>query len=151
MDRAACDPGERPIGVMFEDLIESRVRPLAETLIREGLEAVHVDDGEIEIEISRSVSRVEVAAGAPEGASDARGPAYEVLTSDFVGRVRFLRPPVTTGMAIDADRELAFVEALGIRNPVRSRGPGRVAVVYVEEGQAVDYGAPLFAIDRARV
>ncbi|MBV8074418.1 MAG: biotin/lipoyl-binding protein, partial [Candidatus Eremiobacteraeota bacterium] len=32
---------------------------------------------------------------------------------------------------------------------VRSRGAGRVAAVYVEEGQAVDFGAPLLAIDRS--
>jgi biotin carboxyl carrier protein len=74
-----------------------------------------------------------------------------VLTSDVVGRIRFLRPPVTAGAAVDSGRELAFIEALGVRNPIRSRGAGRVAVVYVEEGQAVDYGAPLFAIDRSRV
>lgn len=135
----------------FEDIVESRVRPLAETLVREKLEAVKVADGEIEIELSRSLAQPLEAVA--EGAQNAAGPEpeYDVLTSDVVGRVRFLRPPVTTGSSVDADRELAFIEALGIRNPVRSRAAGRVAVVYVEEGQAVDYGAPLFAIDRSRV
>ncbi|HJT18188.1 MAG TPA: biotin/lipoyl-containing protein [Thermoanaerobaculia bacterium] len=62
--------------------------------------------------------------------------------------MRFLRPAPVVGTIVEGDRELAFVETLGIRNPIRSRGPGRIAVIYVDEGQAVDYGAPLFAIDR---
>jgi biotin carboxyl carrier protein len=138
--------------VTFDDQIESRVRALAETLVREGLEAVSVADGEIEIELSRSLALPAELADAPDEQAEAgSGPEYDVLTSDVVGRIRFLRPPVVVGAAVDSDRELAFIEALGIRNPVRSRGAGRVAVVYVEEGQAVDYGAPLFAIDRSRV
>lgn len=135
----------------FDDLIESRVRALAETLVREGLEAVSIADGEIEIELSRSLAQPAEKAGSAAEDADGPGPEYDVLTSDVVGRVRFLRPPVTMGTVVDADRELAFIETLGIRNPIRSRGAGRVAVVYVEEGQAVDYGAPLFAIDRSRV
>jgi biotin carboxyl carrier protein len=138
--------------VTFDDQIESRVRKLAETLVREGLEAVSVADGEIEIELSRSLALPAELADAPgEQAEAGPGPEYDVLTSDVVGRIRFLRPPVVLGAVVDSDRELAFIEALGIRNPIRSRGAGRVAVVYVEEGQAVDYGAPLFAIDRSRV
>jgi biotin carboxyl carrier protein len=137
--------------VNFEDVIESRVRPLAETLVREGLEAISIADGEIEIELSRSLVQPLEQAVSPTEEAAGPGPEYDVLTSDVVGRVRFLRPPVAAGSVVDADRELAFIEALGIRNPIRSRGAGRVAVVYVEEGQAVDYGAPLFAIDRSRV
>lgn len=137
---------------MTFDAIESRVRALAETLVREGLEAVSLADGDIEIELSRSLVDPAKLLPSPSDDADAGpGPQYDVLTSDVVGRIRFLRPPVVAGAVVDTDRELAFVEALGIRNPVRSRGAGRVAVVYVEEGQAVDYGAPLFAIDRSRV
>ncbi len=51
-------------------------------------------------------------------------------------------------MTVEGDRELAYVETLGIRNPVRSRGPGRVAMIYVTDGQPVEYGQPLFAIER---
>jgi len=137
---------------MLDESIEAQIRQLAKTLVREGLQALRVADGDVEIELSRSAT--ESASPEPHEAEktmDPQGPDYDVLISDVVGRVRFLRPPVTAGMPVDADRELAFVEALGIRNPVRSRGSGRVAVVYVEEGQAVDYGAPLFAIDRSRV
>ena len=66
----------------------------------------------------------------------------------MVGIVRFLRPPVAEGQELDGDRELAYVETLGIRNPVRSRGAGRVSAVFVTDGQPVEYGQPLFAIER---
>ena len=138
---------------MFEDLIASRVRPLAEALTQSGLESIRVADAEVEIElVRRRASGVQTPARQPDAlaaAATAAAPAYDVLTSDVVGRVRFLRPPITSGTVVEDDRELAFVEALGIRNPIRSRGRGRVAVVFVEEGQVVDYGAPLFALDRS--
>ena len=136
------------------DLIEARVRPLAQALLRTGLHSVRIAEDGVEIELSRSGASVASAAtGDPTQPDRVAGepPDYDVLTSEIVGRVRFLRPPVTVGTLVEGERELAFIEALGTRNPVRSHLPGRVAVVYVEEGQAVDYGAPLFAIDKSRV
>lgn len=135
----------------FEDVLATRVRPLAEALCGQGLEFVRVGDADVEIELVR---RRPMAAAALAHAIDPAAETdeqtdYDVLTSDVVGRVRFLRPAVMLGTVIDGDRDLGFIETLGIRNPIRSRGSGRVAVVYVEEGQAVDYGAPLFAIERS--
>jgi biotin carboxyl carrier protein len=65
-----------------------------------------------------------------------------------VGVVRFSRPAVSEGMNVEGDRDLAYVETLGIRNPVRSRGSGRIAAIYVTDGQPVEYGQPLFTIER---
>jgi biotin carboxyl carrier protein len=56
-------------------------------------------------------------------------------------------PAVVAGSVVGEDRELAYVESLGIRNPVRSGGPGRVADVFVNDGEAVEYGQPLFSIE----
>jgi acetyl-CoA carboxylase biotin carboxyl carrier protein len=69
-----------------------------------------------------------------------------VLTSDFVGIVRFSRPVVSEGSVVNEDRELAYIESLGTRNPIRATSPGKIATVYVVDGQPVDYGHPLFAI-----
>jgi len=71
-----------------------------------------------------------------------------VIKSDLVGIARLSKPAVTRGMKLDSDRELAFVEALGIRNPVRSLGGGHIANVLVQDGDAVEYGQPLFEIER---
>lgn len=134
---------------MFDDTISERVRPLAQAFTEGGLTRLTLRDGDFEVELRRAP----VAAARPASAGGAAGepaPARptEAVLADVVGVIRFLRPPVTEGMSLEGDRDLAFVETLGIRNPVRSRGAGRVAAIYVTDGQPVEYGQPLFAIER---
>jgi acetyl-CoA carboxylase biotin carboxyl carrier protein len=136
---------------MTDDTIVERVRALAEAFTVSGLARLSVKDADFELEVRRSRPPL----ATPDGPA-AEGPAAEetisnkpdIVTSDLVGVLRFSRPQVNEGHRLESDRELAFVEALGIRNPVRSRGPGRVAAVYVTDGQPVEYGQPLFAIER---
>jgi acetyl-CoA carboxylase biotin carboxyl carrier protein len=134
---------------MLENTIAVRVRPLAEAFSNAGLARLTVRDGDFEVEFRRAPAPVPAAPATAVPAGDAT-PARQVdaILADVVGVVRFLRPAVGEGMTFDADRELAFVETLGIRNAVRSRGPGRVAMIYVTDGQPVEYGQPLFAIER---
>jgi acetyl-CoA carboxylase biotin carboxyl carrier protein len=135
---------------MFEDTIAERVRPLARAFSDGGLTRLRVREGEFEVEFRRA--RPALGGSAAAAASPAKEPAaarsVEAILADVVGIVRYLRPAVSEGMTLEGDRELAYVETLGIRNPVRSRGPGRVAMIYVTDGQPVEYGQPLFAIER---
>jgi acetyl-CoA carboxylase biotin carboxyl carrier protein len=134
---------------MFENTITERVRPLAEAFTDGKLTRLTVRDGDFEVEFRRApASGAAPAAAAASGGEPAPARPIDAILSDVVGVVRFLRPAVTEGMALEADRELAFVETLGIRNAVRSRGPGRVAMIYISDGQPVEYGQPLFAIER---
>jgi biotin carboxyl carrier protein len=134
---------------MFENTIAERVRPLAQAFNDGGLTRLRVRDGEFEVEFRRAPATVSGGAAEVRPASDpAPVRPVDAILADVVGVIRFLRPPVGEGMAIDGDRELAYVETLGIRNPVRSRGPGRLASIYVTDGQPVEYGQPLFAIER---
>jgi acetyl-CoA carboxylase biotin carboxyl carrier protein len=130
---------------MTEDLIATRARALAGALTESGFARLRVRDGETEIELRRTprvpTAPAEEPARAPERRTD-------LIASDVVGVVRLLRPPVGEGQDLDGDRELAYVETLGIRNPVRSRSGGRVSAVLVTDGQPVEYGQPLFAIER---
>jgi acetyl-CoA carboxylase biotin carboxyl carrier protein len=137
---------------MTQDVIASRSRALAGALVESGFARLRVRDGETEIEVRRaprSTAPVAPAVGELSAEGDA-SPKREVdlIASDVVGVVRHLRPAIGEGLEIDGDRELAYVETLGIRNPVRSRGSGRVTTVFVTEGQPVEYGQPLFAIER---
>lgn len=134
---------------MFENTIAERVRPLAQAFEDRGLTRLTVRDAEFEVEFRKAP-----APGAPAAAADhavaepAAARPVDAIVSDVVGVVHFLRPAVTEGMILDADRELAYVETLGIRNAVRSRGAGRIAMIYVTDGTPVEYGQPLFAIER---
>lgn len=135
---------------MTEDVIASRSRALAGALVEGGFARLRVRDGETEIEIARAprvAPPAPSAAAAAEAERAAERPA-DIVASDVVGILRHLRPAVGEGMDLEGDRDLAYVETLGIRNPVRSRGAGRVAQVFVTDGQPVEYGQPLFAIER---
>lgn len=140
---------------MTEDVIAMRARALAGALTEAGFARLRVRDGDTEIELRRAPSAAGGAAMSAALASPAAEPPgppperrADLIASDVVGVVRHVRPPIAEGQELDADRELASVETLGIRNPVRSRGGGRVVAVFVTEGQPVEYGQPLFAIER---
>jgi acetyl-CoA carboxylase biotin carboxyl carrier protein len=140
---------------MTEDVIATRARALAGALTEAGFARLRVRDGDTEIELRRAPQTNGSAAVAPATAAPAAEPAEraverreDIIASDVVGILRHVRPAVTEGQDLDADRELASVETLGIRNPVRSRGGGRIVAVFVTEGQPVEYGQPLFAIER---
>ena len=140
---------------MTEDVIASRARALAGALAEAGFARLRVRDGDTEIELRRAPRTPAAAAPAAATGNGAPAPAAEraerradLISSDVVGVVRLGRPPVAEGSTLDGDRELAYVETLGIRNPVRSRGGGHVTAVFVTEGQPVEYGQPLFAIER---
>jgi acetyl-CoA carboxylase biotin carboxyl carrier protein len=136
---------------MFDETIASRVRPLAQAFRDAALVRLTVREDDFELEFRRTGP----APAAPDAAGTSAGtPAEsahppEVLTSDVVGVVRFIRPPALEGQRLEGDRDLAFVESLGIRNPVRSRGSGTLAAVFVTDGQPVEYGQALFAIERS--
>jgi acetyl-CoA carboxylase biotin carboxyl carrier protein len=137
---------------MTEDVIAARARALAGALAAAGFARLRVRDGETEIEVRRASHSAPVRASQAAPAEPAARPVAErtadVVSSDVVGIVRLARPAIVEGQELDEDRELAFVETLGIRNPVRSRGTGRVIAVFVTEGQPVEYGQALFAIAR---
>jgi acetyl-CoA carboxylase biotin carboxyl carrier protein len=136
---------------MTQDVIATRARALAGALTEAGYARLRVRDGETEIELRRA-PRPSALASMPENGAETPAAPLErpadLVASDVVGVVRLLRPAISEGQELDGDRELAYVETLGTRNPVRSRGSGRVTTVFVTDGQPVEYGQPLFAIER---
>ena len=147
---------------MWDETLE-RVRSAAEFCVSSGLTRFRIDEGELTIEVRRA-ARASGAEPAPSAPGDVAEPAPagsngsvaherapHVLKADFVGIVRFSRPTVSAGSSVAGDRELAYVESLGIRNPVRSGGPCRVAEVFVSDGEPVGFGQPLLSIEPQRV
>ena len=55
-------------------------------------------------------------------------------------------PFVSVGDLVNKGQTLAIVEAMKLMNEIESDFDGKVAEVYVENGQAVEYGQPLFRI-----
>lgn len=55
-------------------------------------------------------------------------------------------PFVSVGDQVKKGQTLVIVEAMKLMNEIESDFDGKVAEIYVENGQAVEYGQPLFRI-----
>lgn len=132
----------------------ARVRRLVEVFNQTGLVRLRISDGaDTSIELRRA-NRAErggsehISSNGALSPEAAPGRPVDTIKSDLVGIVHLSRPVPSEGGVVDGDRELGYVEALGIRNPVRSLGGGRVVAVLIDDGQPVEYGQPLFEIER---
>jgi biotin carboxyl carrier protein len=129
--------------------VADRVRALAELFVETDLLRLRVERKDETIELGRALR-----ASAAEAAASEERPAEAVpvrgdaIKADLVGIFHLSRPTIGEGDLLESDRELAYIEALGIRNPVRSLGPGRIVSVGKADGDPVEYGAVLFEIDR---
>ncbi|TAM86427.1 hypothetical protein EPN42_13270 [bacterium] len=141
---------DREIDVHGE--IERLVRPLLQAFDDSDLTRLSVDEEEFGLEIVRrsrpigAVERAVAAEPAQQIPAAARHP-MDVLAADVVGIFHGSRPEAVVGQTVTESRELGYVEALGIRNPVRVGRGGRLAEIFVSEGEPVDYGQPLFGIE----
>jgi 2-amino-4-hydroxy-6-hydroxymethyldihydropteridine diphosphokinase len=149
---AGLPPGEREsVALMSDDQLVQRVRMLAQAFLETDLMRLRIEEAnEDAVEFRRKPVAVPSRSAQAEGAEPASPPPVhlEPIKADLVGIFHLSRPTVMEGERLDGDRELAYVEALGIRNPVRSLGGGRVATVKCRDGAPVEYGQVLFEIDR---
>lgn len=126
--------------------IAARVRDLAAFLIENDLTSVRIERENEVFEVGRvPVEFVPAVVAVTEAKPPAR---VEQIASDRVGIFHYSRPVPFTGEVLDGDRELGYVEQLGIRNPIRSRGGGRIVAIFAQDGDLVDYGRALFDVER---
>jgi len=92
------------------------------------------------------------------GASPAAPAAAEkpgkMITSPFVGTFYRAASPeapnyVEVGQAVKKGAVLCIVEAMKLMNEIEAEFDGKVAEIFVENGQPVEYGQPLFRIESA--
>jgi acetyl-CoA carboxylase biotin carboxyl carrier protein len=98
-------------------------------------------------------------APASAGASESPAPADEdknisTVTSPMVGT--FYRAPspdspafADVGTKVGADSVVCIIEAMKVMNEIQSEISGTVTEVLVENGEAVEYGQPLFKVKTA--
>lgn len=136
-------------------------------LEREGFR-VRIRRGPQVIEAAAPAAR-EIAAGpAAEIASAAAAPVHpgaraetaasedqdlHIITSPIVGT--FYRSPspnadsfVKIGSTVDAETVVCIIEAMKLMNEIQAEASGEVAKIYVENGQPVEYGQPLFGLKK---
>ncbi len=91
------------------------------------------------------------AAEAAERGSAENAPAGKVVKSPLVGTFyaapsEDAEPFVKEGDSVKEGQVLAIVEAMKLMNEIESDFTGTVTEILVENGQAVEYGQPLFVI-----
>jgi acetyl-CoA carboxylase biotin carboxyl carrier protein len=55
---------------------------------------------------------------------------------------------VKIGSPVEPDTVVCIIEAMKLMNEIQAEATGEVAKIYVENGQPVEYGQPLFGIKK---
>ena len=143
-----------------------KLKTLIELVENSGIAELELTEGEEHVRISRNVApsqqfysaapQQHFAAPAPQAAAApvvAAEPVVEghVVKSPMVGS--FYRAPspgaksfVDIGQAVNAGDTLCIIEAMKLLNEIETDKGGVVKAILVENGQAVEFGQPLFII-----
>ena len=152
------------------------LRELTELFSSHGLTDFEFENADIRIRLSRSPapSAAPVAlpppavapmppptpapAPAPEAAPAAAESAaaeeeLHIITSPIVGT--FYRSPapdadpfVKAGSRVEPDTVVCIIEAMKLMNEIQAEATGTIEKIYVENGQPVEYGQPLFGLKK---
>ena len=156
--RSARGPAD-PAGFSIDQVVELAVR--------HNLAELEVEAAGTRIRIVRehapvaSGSRVEaapaIAAALPQSAPESVESTAHLLTVEAPMVGTFYRAPkpdappfVAEGDVVKEGQVICIVEAMKLMNEIESKVGGRIAKILVENGQAVEYGQPLFLIDPQR-
>ena len=146
-----------------------KLKKLIDLVQESGIGEIEITEGEEKVRISRQApggtpvimagpGMQPMAYGAPAPAAQAEAPAAppepkgHQLKSPMVGT--FYRsaspgskPFVEIGTAIKEGDAICIVEAMKIMNEIEADMSGTVSKILVENGQAVEYGQPLFIVE----
>ena len=102
---------------------------------------------------SAGSSAANAAAATEAAAPAAPGEDLEIITSPIVGT--FYRSPgpdrepfVRVGSSVGPDTVVCIIEAMKLMNEILAETTGVVEKIFVENGQPVEYGQPLFGIKK---
>jgi acetyl-CoA carboxylase biotin carboxyl carrier protein len=129
--------------------LSERIRSLARFLHATDATRVRVEREDEEIEVELRPQPAAAGSQAPSHApADAGRLRMDTIKADLVGIFHVSRPVPAEGDRFESDRELGYIEALGIRTPVHSMGAGRIVAITAADGTPVEYGQPLFLVAR---
>ncbi|MDI9635048.1 biotin/lipoyl-containing protein [Kamptonema cortianum] len=74
-------------------------------------------------------------------------PSEIVVTAPVVGYLRLSDDEMVEGKSFEEGALLAEIVALGIANPVLAESPGMIKEVCGTDGQAMEFGQPIFRVE----
>ena len=131
------------------DLLGKVTGPVTRVVVQAGAHRV-------EIEWDPTVAPSAPAAAGPAATADAAPtadvPGRHVVTAPLVGA--FYRSPapgeppfVAVGDIVEAEQDLAIIEAMKMMNRIPSEAGGKITAILVEDGAMVEFGQALMYID----
>lgn len=138
------------------------IKDLADLLSETGLSEIEIEQTGLRVRVARAVAggqvsvAVPAAAPAPVGQEDvataptASGPG--LVTSPMVGTAYHSSAPgtpafVKIGDTVSKGQTLLIVEAMKTMNQIPSPVSGKVAEIFVDNSQPVEFGEPLMRIE----
>jgi acetyl-CoA carboxylase biotin carboxyl carrier protein len=140
-------------------------RRLGGLLAELGLSEIEVTTGETRIRLSRAVAgpaapttpspAAVTASPPPAHTADALSFKGITIEAPMVGTFYRASSPTSEPYVRESDtvkegQILCIIEAMKLMNEIETRASGRIVKILVENGQAVEYGQPLFLIDPLR-
>jgi len=142
------------------------VRRLGGLLADLGLSEIEVTTGETRIRLTRAApalpppgpngpAAVTASSPPPTHVADALAFAGITIESPMVGTFYRASSPTAEPYVREDDlvkegQILCIIEAMKLMNEIETRAGGRISKILVENGQAVEYGQPLFLIEPSR-
>lgn len=127
--------------------VGDRVRALASLLRESDAVRLRIERGDEEIELTTMRGQPGERSLSPDGVVS-EVLRVDAIKADLVGIFHLGRPAPVEGDVVDGDRELGYIEALGIRTPIHSMGAGRLVSIAAPDDSPVEYGQTLFSIAR---
>lgn len=118
-------------------------------LILKRNEIIHISDSHVD---GTAHPVVNVKQESLESAAASNGSEEKLITSPLVGifysaPAEDAAPYVQIGETVKKGQTIAIVEAMKLMNEIESEFDGRIKEIFVKNGQAVEYGQPLFSIE----
>jgi acetyl-CoA carboxylase biotin carboxyl carrier protein len=148
-----------------------KIKKLIELLEESGLAELEISEGEESVRIARftpgaqaspQALQISMPAAAPGAALPAHPPAAaapapatrdeNLVTAPMVGTFYASPAPgakafVEIGQEVRVGQVLCIIEAMKMMNQIESERAGRVVAVLAKNGEPVEFGQPLFAIE----
>ena len=148
-----------------------KIKKLIELLEESGLAEIEITEGEESVRIARvtqgppvvtqyaaAPAPVAAAAPAPPAAAPAAAPPQapardeNLVTAPMVGTFYASPAPgaksfVEVGQEVRVGQVLCIIEAMKMMNQIESERAGKVVAVLAKNGEPVEFGQPLFAIE----
>jgi acetyl-CoA carboxylase biotin carboxyl carrier protein len=143
-----------------------KIKKLIELLEESGLAELEISEGEESVRIARYTHGAHaVPQGAPVVAQPSAAPAAaapaaasagtrdeNLVTAPMVGTFYAspapgAKPFVETGQEVRVGQVLCIIEAMKMMNQIESERAGKVVAVLAKNGEPVEFGQPLFAIE----